>query len=249
MSEPTVALPDHTQLPDKDGTFSESFHEAPQSSLLTASLLPHLKRLRPDGLFSVAAKAGIYWRYTQPPLEGCKAPAWFCVLGVPPLLDGQVRRSYVLWHEKVPPQLVVEYVYGDGRKERDATPNSGRFWVYERGIRAAYYAIFDTMRGTLNVYRLTDGAYRLEPATPHGRYSVEPLGVELGVWHGEHASDRTLWLRAWDARTGALLPSDDERAEAARQLADLVEKRLATERSIRRMEAQLRALGVDPDAS
>ncbi len=44
-----VTLPDHTQLPDKDGTFVKNFQEHPQSILLTDSIEPILARRYPDG--------------------------------------------------------------------------------------------------------------------------------------------------------------------------------------------------------
>jgi hypothetical protein len=74
----------------------ENFHEHPQSILLTDSITPWLQQLRPDGQFTVGQSSGIYWRFTDPPLRGCKAPEWYCVLGVPPLLDGRPRGSYVM---------------------------------------------------------------------------------------------------------------------------------------------------------
>lgn len=39
-----VILPDHTQLPDSDGTFVKNFQEHPQSILLTDSIEPHLQK-------------------------------------------------------------------------------------------------------------------------------------------------------------------------------------------------------------
>src|SRR3954469_5429637 len=97
-SEP-AALPDHTQLPDEDGAIAQSFQEYPQSNLLTGSLLPRLRELHPDGRYCIGQDSGIYWRLTKQPLDGCKAPDWFYVPGVPSLLDGRFRRSYVLWQE------------------------------------------------------------------------------------------------------------------------------------------------------
>src|SRR4051812_15319900 len=92
-----ASLLDHKQLPDEDGTFVHNFQEHPQSSLLKECLRPRLHELYPDGQFCIGCDSGIYWRLTEPPLNGCKAPDWFHVCGVPPLLEGEVRRSYVLW--------------------------------------------------------------------------------------------------------------------------------------------------------
>ena len=37
---PKFILPDHTQLPDSDGTFVKNFQEHPQSIVLTSSIEP-----------------------------------------------------------------------------------------------------------------------------------------------------------------------------------------------------------------
>ncbi|MEI2419217.1 Uma2 family endonuclease, partial [Arthrospira platensis SPKY2] len=42
-----TTLPDHTQLPDSDGTFVKNFQEHPQSILLTDSILSTLDSLHP----------------------------------------------------------------------------------------------------------------------------------------------------------------------------------------------------------
>src|SRR4051794_8678557 len=120
-----VTLPDHMQLPEKDGTFVRNFQEPPQSTLLSGSLFPRLVVLYGYGRFCIGCDSGIYWRYTQPVLDGCKAPDWFLVPGVPAMLEGQFRRSYVLWQEAVRPLLVIEYVSGDGSEERDTTLTKG----------------------------------------------------------------------------------------------------------------------------
>jgi Uma2 family endonuclease len=130
-----AALPDHTQLPCEDGRVHNP-EEHPQSELLTGCLLPRLNELHPDGQFFVGCDVGIYWALTRAPLDGCRAPDWFYVANVPPLLDGKRRRSYVMWHEFVRPFVVIEYVSGDGGEERDRTPRTGKFWVYEQAIGA-----------------------------------------------------------------------------------------------------------------
>src|ERR1700681_3917448 len=95
----TKPRPDHTQLPDKDGVPVRNTLEPYQSALLTESLTPTLNSQYPTGAFSIGQDCGIYWRETNPPGRGCKAPDWYLVPGVPRLLDGLMRRSYVLWQE------------------------------------------------------------------------------------------------------------------------------------------------------
>src|SRR5262245_14123393 len=100
---PEQALPDHTQLPETDGSIVTNFQEHPESTLLTGSLEPRLHEIHPDGQYCIGCDSGIYWKVTQPPLDGCKAPDWFYVPNVPPMLEGKPRRSYVLWQEIIRP--------------------------------------------------------------------------------------------------------------------------------------------------
>jgi Uma2 family endonuclease len=117
-------LPDHTQLPASDGTFVKNFQEHPQSILLTESIEPVLRNIHPDNQYCIDQDSGIYWRLTDPPERGAEAPDWFYVPNVPPTLNGELRRSYVLWQELIPPLIVIEFASRDGSEERDKTPLS-----------------------------------------------------------------------------------------------------------------------------
>ena len=217
-----TSLPDHTQLPCEDGTFVKNFREHPQSILLTDSITPILNRRHPDGQYCIGQDSGIYWCMMDPPLDGAEAPDWFYVPDVPPDLDGQVRRSYVLWQEIMPPHIVLEFVSGNGAEERDKTPWKGKFWIYERVIRPAYYGIYEIKRARVEVYRLVANRYELmalnECDSPTGRQNqripIEALGVELGIWRGRYQNMELPWLRWWD-RQGNLLPTGEERADRA----------------------------------
>src|SRR4028118_1643861 len=230
----TTALPDHTQLPESDGTFVKNFQEHPQSILLTDSIRPVLRQLHPDGQYCIGQDCGIYWRMTDPPERGAEAPDWFYVPNVPPLLNNQVRRSYVLWQEYVAPLIVLEFVSGDGSEERDRTPMTGKFWVYEQVIRPAFYGIYEVNRASVEVYHLVDGEYQLLTANERGHYPITPLGLELGIWQGQYQNLELPWLRWWDAQ-GNLLLTGQVRAEQERQRAEQAELRA------QRLAEQLRA--------
>jgi Uma2 family endonuclease len=244
---PTESLPDHTQLPESDGSIVQNFLEHPQSILLTDSIWPTLQYRHPGGRFCVGQDCGIYFRPTDPPLRGCVAPDWFYVPEVPPTLGGRFRRSYVMWQELIDPFLVIEFVSGDGKEERDRTPNTGKFWIYEQVIRADYYAIYEVDPGTVEVYHLIDRTYeRMEP-NERGHFEIVPLGVELGIWQGTYCNLDLPWLRFWDAR-GELLLTGDERAELERSAVEKEKARADRERErAERLAARLRELGVDPD--
>jgi len=237
----------HLALPETDGSIVENFLEHPQSTLLTEAIWPLLQQRHPEGDFCVGMDSGIYWRKTDPPLQGCKAPDWFYVPQVAPTPPGEYRRSYVLWEEGVAPLIVIEYVSGDGSEERDRTFGTGKFWVYEQGIRVPYYAIYEVKPGRVEVYCLQGGRYQLVPANERGHYPVEPLGVELGIWWGRFLNWEGPWLRWWDNQ-GRLLPTGDERAEQERLRAE--QERLRAEQAERRAQLlaeRLLAAGIDPE--
>lgn len=254
LSEFPASLPDHTQLPESDGTFVKNFQEHPQSLLLTDSISPVLQQLHPSGDYCIGQDSGIYWRLTDPPERGAEAPDWFYVPNVPPTLDGQLRRSYVMWQEIVAPLIVLEFVSGDGREERDQTPYEGKSWVYERAIRVPFYGIYEVTKASVEVYHLVEDRYQLLPANERGHYAILPLGVELGIWPGHYKYATLPWLRWWDHQ-GNLLLTGEERAEQAESVIE--QERLRAERAEDRMEQermraerlaeQLRALGIDPN--
>ncbi|MFM7408105.1 MAG: Uma2 family endonuclease [Cuspidothrix sp.] len=231
---PETSLPDHTQLPESDGTFVKNFQEHPQSILLTDSIQPILKKIHPDGQYCIGQDSGIYWRITDPPERGTEAPDWFYVPNVPPTLHGQMRRSYVLWQEFIAPSIVLEFVSGNGAEERDKTPWNGKFWIYEQVIRTPFYGIYEVNKASIEVYELIGGQYQLLAANERGHYPITPMGVELGLWQGEYQNAELPWLRWWDLH-GNLLLTGEERAEQETQRAN-------------RLAAQLRALGIEPEA-
>ncbi|MEQ8998249.1 MAG: Uma2 family endonuclease [Coleofasciculus sp. B1-GNL1-01] len=266
------AFPDHTQLPESDGTFVKNFQAHPQSIILTDSIGSVLRQLHPDGQYAIGQDCGIYWRETDPPEKGAEAPDWFYVANVPPLLNGEIRRSYVLWREFMAPTIAIEFASGNGEEERDATPLSvsadgkttkpGKFWVYGHIIRIPYYAIYEIKNGKLEVYHLQDFSYqRIEP-NERGHYSIPPLEVELGLWQGTYQNQTQLWLRWWDSEGNLLLIGEEraeleqQRAENERQRAETERQRAETERQraeqaeqkAAKLAARLREMGIDPDA-
>lgn len=242
-----LSLPDHTQLPESDGTFVKNFQEHPQSLLLTSSITPVLKALHPDGRYAIGQDSGIYWRLTDPPQNGAESPDWFYVPNVSPLLDGEYRRSYVLWKEIVAPLIAIEFVSGNGAEERDATSpfltedaKAGKFWVYEQAIRIPFYAIYEVKKASVEVYELVAQRYRKCVPNERGHYPISPMGVELGIWQGEYMSHTLPWLRWWSL-DGTLLLMGDERAEREKHRAEQEKHRAE------RLAAKLRELGLNPD--
>jgi Uma2 family endonuclease len=261
-----TSLPDHTQLPESDGTFVKNFQEHPQSILLTDSIKSTLDKFHPDGRYAIGQDCGIYWRLTEPPERGAEAPDWFYVPNVKPLINGEVRRSYVLWQEYIAPLIVLEfvtplappykrgedkekYLLNNGSEERDQTPPAslvngdgkvGKFWVYEQAIRVPYYGIYEVKKGSIELYHLVDNSYQAVTANERGHYPISPLNVELGIWQGRYGNRSLPWLRWWDSE-GNLLLTGEERAETERQRAEQERQRAE------RFAERLRELGVNPD--
>ena len=249
-----ATLPDHTQLPESDGTFVKNFQEHPQSVLLTDSIEPILKQIHPDDQYCIGQDSGIYWRLTQPLERGVLAPDWFYVPFVPPTLKGQLRRSYVLWQEYVAPLIVLEFVSGNGAAERDRTPVTGKFWVYEQGIRVPFYGIYEVEKAAVEVYHLIENSYHRLEANDRGHYFIPQLGAELGIWEGHYSNTELPWLRWWDAQ-GNLLLTGAERAEIESQRVNAETNRANAEahranveaQRAEKLAAQLRALGIEPE--
>ncbi|MBC6419545.1 MAG: Uma2 family endonuclease, partial [Prochloron sp. SP5CPC1] len=196
------------------------------------------------------------------PERGAEAPDWFYVPNVPPMLKGQIRRSYVLWQELRPPLIAIELASGNGTEERDKTPLSlweegkrtkpGKFWVYEQMIRIPYYGIYEIKTGQLAVYHLQDLTYQQLEPNDRGHYLIAPLKVELGLWRGTYQNQTQLWLRWWDEQ-GNLLLIGEERVELEKQRTAQEKQRTAqekqrAERAERRahlLAERLKAMGVD----
>ena len=250
-------LPDHAQLPESDGTFVKNFQEHPQSMLLASSICPVLDEIHPDGNYAIGQDCGIYWRITESPLNGAEAPDWFYGPGVPPMLDGRIRRSYVMWQEIVLPLIALEFASGNGSEERDRTPllrvegggmtKPGKFWLYENAIKIPYYGIYEIASGHLEVYHLVDGTYRAIAPDGNGRFELPRLGVSLGVWEGEYLSQTQKWVRWWDI-AGRLLPSAEQRVD---ELTDenslLADKNSQLTNENSKLLEKLRSLGINPE--
>jgi Putative restriction endonuclease len=166
-----------------------------------------------------------------------------------------------------PAVLLIEYSSEDGTKERDRTPFEGKFWIYERAIQGAYYAIFVVETGELEVHKLLRGNYRRLAPNQRGHFQIEPLGVNLGVWRGLFYNETAPWLR-WYDDDGNLLPLSDERAELAWRIAEQERRKAEQEhrnaeqerrnaeqerrnaevqqQRTEQLEAKLRELGIDP---
>lgn len=231
----------HLDLPETDGLPVDNDFQLTQTILLTSSIESLMEAAYPKGDFFIGADVGIYWKWTDPLLDGCKSPDWYFVPGCRPDEPGAYRRSFVMWDEGVAPLIVIEFVSGDGDEEHDDTPGQGKFWVYRRGIRAFYYAIHDPVRATLEVYQLDGTEYRLLEPNVDGLYWLPKFGYALGHWYGKADRHTLTWLRFFSV-DGKMLLTERERREAGDLRTEELQKELAE------LKTKLIAKGIDPNA-
>lgn len=260
--------PTHLDLPHTDDQPVENDYQPVQTWLLLDTLNSHLPAIHPDGKYSLGADSGIYFRRTTPPLHGCRAPDFYYVPGVPKLLDGVRRKSYVMWAEGVRPLLVIEYVSRNGNEERDRTPETGKFWIYEREIQAKYYLIWSPEAEKLESFELVEGRYEAMLPNEDDRFPIPEMELEFGIWDGVFDETPALWLRVWSDAGNLILSSveakeeskalaeaqrkransERRRADAEKQRAETEKQRAETERKQKdKLAAKLRELGIDPD--
>lgn len=95
---------------------------------------------------------------------------------------------------------------------------------------------------------LVGGCYQpLEP-DDQGWFTSDRLGLTLRTWTGEYRGIETTWIR-WATLTGEVLPTAQELAIAAQQAVQAAQQEAqAARQKAAALAAQLRALGIDPDA-
>jgi Uma2 family endonuclease len=211
-----------------------------QSQLLSFGCQPSTYPL--DQVF-VASDLNLYYDVNHP--LWYKRPDWFVVVGVPRLYEQrEMRLSYVIWQEGVRPLLMVELLSPSTRDEdlgntiAQAGKPPTKWEVYERILGVPYYIVFDRYTDQLQVFQLQGSRYKeLALSETEPRIWIPELELGLGLWSGEYQEVSRLWLRWYDAQGNCVLTE----AEAERSRAIEAESRAA------KLEARLRAAGLDPD--
>ncbi len=227
-----------------DSIFSEK-----QMRLLTRSLYASWKR----PAFVALANVGLFYSTSKQAV----VPDVLVSVNVhfPEELGEKRHRSYFVWEYGKPPEMVIEVVSNRKGEELGAK----RELYSEIGV--AYYAVFDPFLhlgdGDLHLFERRGAAF-LRMKRPW----FPQLGLGLGLWEGSFEGIESVWLR-WVDRAGDLLATGEEAAELAQALAE--EERLRAEderqradderrraederRRNEKLAAQLRALGVEPEA-
>jgi hypothetical protein len=158
------------------------------------------------------------------------------------------HHSYFVWEYGKPPDVAIEVV--SNRKGEEL----GRKRDLYARIGIAYYVVFDPARHlsnkTLYLFERRGTGY-----TEIRKSWLPVLGLGLTLWEGEYEGKRETWLR-WTDKEGHLLLTGAEATAEQRQLAeearhDAHQERQRAEQERQRAErlaAQLRTLGVEPEA-
>jgi Uma2 family endonuclease len=249
-----VALPTMHDLPSDDPLepgLPDEFHGL-QPQLLAETL--NLTGYAPSEMFC-AFDLNLYY---DPEHTGWyKRPDWFLAVGVPRLYGGKSSRSsYVIWDEKVPPVIVVEFL-SPGTEAEDLGPFAvkppmpksgkppGKFTVYEQILQVPHYVVFNEATGQLRHFRLVNGRYQLSPiAAQSPALWISTINLGLGQWFGSFRGITQTWLRWCDAQGNWLLTeAEAERAEKEVERAEKEVERAEKEK----LAGYLRSIGIDPD--
>jgi Uma2 family endonuclease len=214
-----IYWPSSEELPDSDDTPVDNELQELIPGLLKAILLI-LWATRMDWFFGI--DMGIYFDPDQPAI----VPDGFLSLGVERFFDEELRLSYAIWEENVVPILVLEVVSQTYRGEYSRKKEE------YASLGVLYYVIYSSRRRRkprLEVHRLVDGAYVLQPGNP---IWLPEVGLGIGAERGTYGGLTREWLYWYDEQ-GWRFPTPEERIQQAEQRAQMLEERL-------------RSLGIDP---
>jgi Uma2 family endonuclease len=212
--DPLDCLPSAEDLPDSDDTPVDNELQNLISGLLKA-ILAFVWADRMDWFFGV--DMGIYYDPDQPAI----VPDGFLSLGVERIFDENLRLSYLLWEEQRVPTMVLEVV---SHKRRGEYSTKKEFYAQ---LEVLYYVVYNPQRrrkASLEVYRLVNGKYQLQPGNP---VWLPEIGLGIGSARGTYQGITREWLY-WYNEQGKRLLTPEERVKV--------------------LAERLKSLGVDPDS-
>jgi Uma2 family endonuclease len=200
---PLDCLPSAEDLPDSDDTPVDNELQDLVPHLLKA-ILALIWSERMDWFFGV--DMGIYYDPNEPAI----VPDGFLSIGVPRIIDSDLRLSYVLWEELKLPTLVIEIV---SHKRRGEYTKKKAFYE-EMGI--PLYVVYNPLRkrkARLEVYRLVNGKYELLRGEP---VWLEELGLGIGREFGSYLGIEREWLYWYDEAGNRYLSPEERIVEGER---------------------------------
>ena len=182
---PKHCLPSAEELPDSDDTPVDNELQDLIPGLLKA-ILALIWSERMDWFFGV--DMGIYYAPDQPAI----VPDGFLSIGVPRIIDSDLRLSYVLWEEQKLPLMVLEVVSQTRRGEYTDKKTE----YAQLGI--LYYVIYNPLRKRkprLEVYKLEKGEYELLEGEP---VWLSEINLGIGRAEGSYQGITREWLYWYD---------------------------------------------------
>lgn len=241
VSDDNFDILDANKLVTEDDTPVDNFASEKQQRLLVGSLYSSLQ----NQTFIAAANVGIYHIYKQPPI----VPDVFLSFDVqvPENWWEKRNRCYFVWEFGKPPEVVIEIV-----SNKIGDELGDKLKTYER-MRVSYYIVYDPTQQLgekqLRIYELVGRRFRETSET-----WLEQVELGLTLWSGEFEGRQDTWLR-WCYQDGKVLPTGDERAQAAEQQVQAAQQQAENEKqqkeqALSRAEIlaeKLREMGVNPD--
>ena len=232
---PRDCLPSAEDLPDSDDTPVDNQLQHLISSHKSA-MLAAIWSTRMDWFFGV--DMGIYYDPDKPAI----VPDGFLSIGVPRIIDSDLRLSYVLWEEQKMPTMVLEVVSqtrrGEYTKKKQDYANLG----------ILYYVVYNPLRkrkARLEAYKLKRGEYQLLEGEP---VWLEEINLGIGREEGTYQGITREWLYWYDQGGKKYLTLEETTVEAE-QRADRAEQRAdRAEQEAAKLAEKLRRLGIDPDS-
>ncbi len=212
-------FPSAEDLPDSDDTPVDNELQDLIPGLLKA-VLALIWSERMDWFFGV--DMGIYYEPDEPAI----VPDGFLSVGVPRIIDQDLRLSYVLWEEQKVPILILEVV---SQKRRGEYTKKKQFYA-QMGV--LYYVIYNPLRKRkprLEVYQLEEGEYILQSGEP---VWLADLKLGIGRDRGTYQGITREWLYWYDEQGKRYLTPEERILEAQQRTY--------------RLEERLRSLGIDP---
>ncbi len=153
-----------------------------------------------------------------------RGPDVFWVAGVDE--PGRLRRAWISWEEGgLLPDLIVELLSpSTAHVDRGVKKE-----LYARVFRTSEYYLYEPETRKLEGFWLAGGAYQPMAPGDQGRLWSRQLGLFLGLWHGFREDKEADWVRLYRP-DGTLVPTQEERAEAALELAEAAQQRADAER-------------------
>ena len=183
--------------------------------------------------FFATGNLTIYFSPKQIKSQDFRGPDFFVVLNT----ERRTRKSWVVWQEDGKyPNVIVEVLSATTAKADRETKKQ----IYQDTFRTPEYFWIDPETLEFVGFVLMAGEYQAIPPNEAGHLWSRQLELYLGVHEDK--------LRFFTPE-GTLVPTPEESAKVAQQQAELAQQQAEqAQQRADRLAAQLRELGVDPDA-